>query len=52
MEEREVVPDNLYYSKDHEWARVDGTMAVVGISGHAQKALGEITWNCRASASR
>ena len=44
MEEKEVVPDNLYYSKDHEWVRVDGNMAVVGISGHAQHALGEITY--------
>ena len=30
-----------YYSKDHEWVRVDGEVAVVGISEHAQQALGD-----------
>jgi len=39
------VPDNLRYTKDHEWLRLDndGT-AVVGITDHAQESLGDITF--------
>ena len=33
-----------YYSKDHEWVRVDGDVAVVGISEHAQQALGDVVF--------
>lgn len=33
-----------YYSKTHEWVLVDGTSATVGISDHAQDALGDITF--------
>lgn len=40
METRE----GLYYSKDHEWARVDGDKAVVGITDFAQNALGQIVY--------
>ena len=32
---------SLYFTKDHEWVRVDGDVATVGISDHAQQALGE-----------
>ena len=32
------------YTKDHEYARVDGDVAVVGISDHAQEALGDVVF--------
>ncbi len=32
------------YTKDHEWARLDGDVAVCGISDYAQKALGDIVY--------
>ena len=35
---------SLYFTKDHEWVRVDGDMATVGISDHAQEALGDIVF--------
>ena len=35
-------PENLKYSKDHEWILVDGDTATVGISDFAQSELGEI----------
>ena len=33
-----------YYTKDHEWVRIDGDIAVVGISEHAQEQLGDIVF--------
>lgn len=33
-----------YYSKDHEWVKVDGEQAYIGISAHAAKELGDITY--------
>jgi glycine cleavage system H protein len=33
-----------YYTKDHEWVRVDGNQATVGISSHAQEQLGDIVF--------
>ena len=38
------VPDGLKYSKEHEWVRVDGNVATVGITDHAQHALGDIVF--------
>jgi glycine cleavage system H protein len=38
------VPENLHYSKDHEWVRVDGDVAVVGITDHAQSQLGDVVY--------
>lgn len=38
------VIEGLKYSKDHEWVKVDGTVATVGITDHAQDALGEIVY--------
>lgn len=38
------VPDNLHYSKDHEWVRVDGAVAVIGITDHAQEQLGDVVY--------
>src|SRR5258706_12357613 len=34
----------LKYSKDHEWVRVDGAAAVVGISDYAQTQLGDVVY--------
>jgi glycine cleavage system H protein len=39
-----MIPENLYYTKDHEWAKVEGDIAVVGITDHAQESLGEVTF--------
>ncbi len=39
-----MYPDNLYYTKDHEWLRVEGEEAVVGITDFAQKQLGDIIY--------
>jgi glycine cleavage system H protein len=39
-----MVPDNLRYTKDHEWIRVDGDLATVGITDHAQQELGDIVF--------
>ena len=36
--------EDLRYTKDHEWVCLDGGLAVVGISNHAQQALGDITF--------
>ena len=33
-----------YFTKEHEWVRVDGDTATVGISNHAQEALGDIVF--------
>ena len=37
-------PNDLKYSDQHEWVRVDGDVATVGITHHAQDALGEIVY--------
>lgn len=37
-------PENLRYTKDHEWARVDGTRAVVGITAFARDQLGDVVY--------
>lgn len=37
-------PADLKYTKDHEWIRVEGDEAVVGITDYAQKELGEIVY--------
>jgi len=38
------VPENLHYSKDHEWVSVEGDTAVVGITDHAQDQLGDVVY--------
>ena len=38
------VPENLHYSKDHEWVRVDGGVATIGITDHAQDQLGDVVY--------
>ena len=35
---------SLHFTKDHEWIRVEGDTATVGISNHAQEALGDIVF--------
>jgi glycine cleavage system H protein len=35
---------SLYFTKDHEWVRVEGDAATIGISDHAQEALGDIVF--------
>ena len=35
---------SLYFTKEHEWIRVEGDTATVGISTHAQEALGDIVY--------
>lgn len=37
-------PDTLKYTKDHEWIRIEGDMAVVGITEFAQRELGDIVY--------
>ncbi|RLD59291.1 MAG: glycine cleavage system protein GcvH [Bacteroidetes bacterium] len=38
------IPKNLKYTKDHEWIRVEGDEAVIGITDFAQKELGDIVF--------
>lgn len=38
------IPDDLHYSKDHEWVRVDGNVAIVGITDYAQNSLGDVVY--------
>jgi glycine cleavage system H protein len=38
------IPNKLYFSKEHEWVRVEGKEAVVGITDYAQKQLHEIVY--------
>lgn len=37
-------PENLMYTNDHEWIRVEGDQAIVGITDYAQDQLGEIVF--------
>jgi glycine cleavage system H protein len=50
------IPDNLLYSADHEWVRIDGNKAVIGVTDYAQDALGDVVYvdipNVGATASR
>ena len=38
------VPDEYYYTKDHEWALVDENVVTVGITEYAQDSLGEVVY--------
>jgi glycine cleavage system H protein len=38
------LPDNIHYTKDHEWIRVEGGIGVVGITDYAQGELGDIVF--------
>lgn len=37
-------PANLRYTKDHEWIKLDGNVATIGITDYAQKELGDIVY--------
>ena len=39
-----MTPDDRKYAKSHEWIKVEGNLAVIGISDHAQRELGDITY--------
>ena len=39
-----MIPENLLYTPDHEWAGIENDTAVIGITDHAQEMLGEITF--------
>jgi glycine cleavage system H protein len=39
-----AVPEDLLYSKEHEWVRLDGDSATIGITDYAQNALGDIVY--------
>jgi glycine cleavage system H protein len=39
-----MYPQELLYTKEHEWVRVDGSIATIGITDHAQKELGDIVY--------
>ena len=38
------IPENLRYSKDHEWVKVDGDVASIGITDYAQHSLGDVVY--------
>lgn len=38
------VPENLKYTEDHEWVKVEGEIATIGVTDYAQKELGDIVY--------
>jgi glycine cleavage system H protein len=38
------IPKDLFYTKDHEWARIQGNVVYMGITDYAQSSLGDITF--------
>jgi glycine cleavage system H protein len=40
----EKIPPTLKYTKDHEWASIEGKVATIGVTHHAQDALGEVVF--------
>ncbi len=38
------IPKDLKYTKEHEWARVQGKVVVVGVTHHAQESLGDVVY--------
>lgn len=39
-----MVQKGLFYTKEHEWAKIEGKTAIIGITDYAQHALGELTF--------
>lgn len=39
-----TLPATLHYTKDHEWLRLEGDVAYIGITDHAQRELGDIVY--------
>ena len=44
MKEQTKVPDDLYYTKEHEWARVQPGAVVIGITDYASKTLNDVVY--------
>ena len=44
VNEQTMYPANYQYTREHEWVRVEGQLATVGITEHAQKELGDIVF--------
>ncbi len=44
MKEQTIIPDGLYYTKEHEWAKLAGGIAVIGITDYAAKTLNDIVY--------
>ena len=38
------VPEELRYTKEHEWIRVEGDLVVIGVTDYAQNALTDVVW--------
>ncbi len=38
------IPEDLFYTKEHEWIRIDGDSGRVGVTDHAQSQLGDLTY--------
>lgn len=38
------VPDGLFYTKEHEWIRIEDNLGTIGITDYAQDALGDVTF--------
>ncbi len=38
------IPEDLQYTKSHEWIRIDGEIATIGITDHAQDELGDVVF--------
>ncbi len=39
-----TIPDNLRYTKDHEWIKLEGNVATIGVTDFAQSELGDIVY--------
>ena len=39
-----MIPENLYYTKEHEWLKIVDDVALVGITEHAQEQLGDVVF--------
>ena len=39
-----MIPEDLFYSEEHEWVRIDGDVAIIGITDFAQDQLGDIVY--------
>ncbi len=39
-----AIPENLLYTKEHEWLAIEGDVATIGITAHAADALGDIVY--------
>jgi len=44
LEDNMQIPGNLKYTKDHEWAKIEGNIATIGITDFAQSELGDIVY--------